>query len=298
MRAVAELVDDYLLSSNFNALRDRTKQDYRRFIRQAICTEVEGVLLRQRPLTMSGCNAKRHYEMWLDRGVPTANHISSVIRLIFNYGIEMGYCDSNPFKAFKRQATHTRTVMWEPEDVRKFLDAAYSKFHWRNVGIIAHTAYDLCQRVGDMRMLEWSWFDFDKHVLHLQQSKRRAEVHLPINDELWDMLLQQEVDYGFQKYVAPKPKSDGWGFKPYSDQYLSRVARKIMQEAELPDTLRISDLRRTGTVEMVEAGVPMGQIMSVTGHANPQSVKPYMKATYTAANAALTTRMSNVGPKE
>jgi integrase len=50
------------------------------------------------------------------------------------------------------------------------------------------------------------------------------------------------------------------------------------------------DLRRTGTTEMVEAGVSIGQIMSVTGHSNPQSVKPYMKNTFTSANYALTTR--------
>ena len=41
---------------------------------------------------------------------------------------------------------------------------------------------------------------------------------------------------------------------------------------------------------MVEAGVSMGQIMSVTGHANPNSVKPYMKNTYASAENALTTR--------
>ena len=34
----------------------------------------------------------------------------------------------------------------------------------------------------------------------------------------------------------------------------------------------------------------MGNIMSVTGHANPQSVKPYMKNTYTSAKLALNTR--------
>ena len=63
-----------------------------------------------------------------------------------------------------------------------------------------------------------------------------------------------------------------------------------MRDANIPDELRLSDLRRTGTVEMVDAGVSMGNIMSVTGHANPQSVKPYMKNTYTSANLALTQR--------
>ena len=57
-------------------------------------------------------------------------------------------------------------------------------------------------------------------------------------------------------------------------------------------TSRIADLRRTGTTEMVEAGVTMGQIMAVTGHASPNSVKPYMKNTLASANLALTQRQN------
>ena len=63
-----------------------------------------------------------------------------------------------------------------------------------------------------------------------------------------------------------------------------------MTVANLPQELRLSDLRRTGTTEMVDAGVGIAQIMSVTGHANPQSVKPYMKNTYASAENALTLR--------
>ena len=63
-----------------------------------------------------------------------------------------------------------------------------------------------------------------------------------------------------------------------------------MREANLPEQLRLSDLRRTGTTEMVDAGVSMGNIMSVTGHSNPQSVKPYMKNTFNSADLALKAR--------
>jgi integrase len=255
-------------------------------------------MLGDMDVTMSGHEAKRHYEVWLDRGVPTANHITSVMRLLFNYGIEMGYCDGNPFKAFKRQTSTPRKVVWHRSDVKKFLDVAYSEYKWRSLAIIAHTAYEWCQRVGDMRMLTWDSLNFHEGILNLEQSKRRAEVHLPIEGDLLDMLVQQRDDFGFQDYVAPVPTSDGQCYRPYSDWYLSKMSRVVMRVAGLSDNLRLSDLRRTGTIEMVEAGVPMGQIMAVTGHANPQSVKPYMKATYTAANAALTTRRSNVGLKD
>ena len=76
----------------------------------------------------------------------------------------------------------------------------------------------------------------------------------------------------------------------YTVHRLSKVARDAITLSGLPKELRIADLRRTGTTEMVEAGVSMGQIMSVTGHANPQSVKPYMKNTYDIAKNALTLR--------
>ena len=127
-------------------------------------------------------------------------------------------------------------------------------------------------------------------MLNLQQSKRRSVVHLPISLDLLKMLEQQKEEYGFQPYVTPHYRPVRGEYKPYTLVRLSKVGRRVMDMANLPSELRMMDLRRTGTTEMVEAGVSMGQIMSVTGHANPQSVKPYMKNTYDSANNALTLR--------
>jgi hypothetical protein len=83
--------------------------------------------------------------------------------------------------------------------------------------------------------------------------------------------------------------------KPYDKITLSLIAREIMDKAGLPKELQIMDMRRTGTVEMIDAGVSMPQIMSITGHANPQSVKPYMKNTLTSAKQAAKLRFSTAG---
>jgi integrase len=195
---------------------------------------------------------------------------------------------------FKMKSTHKRTVVWTQEQMRKFLDVAYDDFEYRNVGLIAQMAYEWCQRIGDMRLLEWSNIDFNKGVLNLQQSKRRSIVCLPIEEDLLDMLVEQEKDFGFQKYVAPYTRDRSGEYVPYNIERISQVAKRIMRKAELPDNLWLMDFRRTGTTEMVEAGVPMGQIMSVTGHANPNSVKPYMKNTYASANSALKERKKYV----
>ena len=294
MVSLQHLVDKYYLSNDFNSLVDKTKVDYQYCARVLLDTKVDGKTLAALNLTkLSGAIARRAYEVWLGRGVYLANAVTSVARKVYSYGMEMGYAESNPFSTFKRKATHVRRTVWTQEQVIQFLDVAYSDFKYRNVGLIVQMAYEWCQRIGDMRLLQFSSIDFDKSVLNLQQSKRRSVVHLPISLDLLEMLVQQKEEYGFQPYVTPHYRPVRGEYKPYTLVRLSKVGRRLMDMANLPSELRMMDLRRTGTTEMVEAGVPMGQIMSVTGHANPQSVKPYMKNTYESANNALTLRKTH-----
>ena len=286
-----DLVQKYYLSNDFNGLVDKTKVDYQYCAKVLLETKVDGKSLSTIRLSkMTGAIARRAYEQWLSRGIYQANAITSVARKVYSYGMEMGYAESNPFATYKRKPTHVRRTVWTKEQVIQFLDVAYNDFQYRNVGLIVQMAYEWCQRIGDMRLLQFTNIDFDKSVLNLQQSKRRSVVHLPISLDLLEMLKQQKEEYGFQSYVAPYPTAIRGSYEPYSLHRLSKVARRTMKLCGLPNELRIADLRRTGTTEMVEAGVSMGQIMSVTGHANPNSVKPYMKNTYASAENALTTR--------
>lgn len=289
---IKTLIQDYYLSFEYNNLREETKAQYKYFLEIMASTTVKNkerlgsILLSSLTTKM----AKMSYNIWCERGLSMANHIMSVTRVLLNYGINMEHCIVNPFSNIKKRVVANRKIVWSKKDVIRFLDIAYSDFNTRSIGLIAHMAYEWCQRVGDMRLLEWSNIDFEEKRMNIEQSKRRAEVFLPISDELCEMLVQQQEDYGFQKYVAPRPRAYRGVYTPYTLTKLPILARKLMDSVGLSKELRLSDLRRTGTVEMVDAGVSMGNIMSVTGHANPQSVKPYMKNTYTSANLALQTR--------
>ena len=285
MKTVQQLVDKYYTSNDFSMLRDRTKKDYQYFL-GVMCDSFGDVNFDK----LSSKQAKHAYEEWVVRGISFANHICTVSSIVFRYAIDMEYAQINPFASVRRKTPPQRKVVWTEEDVRQFLDTAYSEFHWRSIGLIVHMAYDWCQRLGDMRLLTWDNFDFANRKLSLEQSKRRSQVTLPIEDDLYDMLIHQEQDFGFQQYVVPRTMPVQGQYQPYSIERLSKAGRTVMREAGLSEELRLMDLRRTGTTQMVEAGVSMGQIMSVTGHSNPQSVKPYMKNTYASANNALTTR--------
>ena len=288
MKTVNDMVQKYYSSNDFNMLRDKSKKDYQYFL--GILTNTFGDVAYDE---LTSKQAKHAYEEWVVRGISFANHICTVSSIVYRYAIEMEYAIVNPFASVKRKTAPQRKVVWTEDDVRQFLDTAYSQFEWRSLGLIVHMAYEWCQRLGDMRLLTWDNFDFANRKLFLEQSKRRSQVTLPIEDDLYDMLINQEQDFGFQQYIAPRTSPVQGEYHPYSMERLSKAGRAVMREAGLPDELRLMDLRRTGTTQMVEAGVSMGQIMSVTGHSNPQSVKPYMKNTYASANNALTTRKSH-----
>ena len=291
MTSFLDMVSDYYSSYEYKELRDETKANYEYIIGQVLATNVAGQNFGRvdvNKLTSKMC--KLAYDKWCERGIHFANKAMAIARVVYNHGLRMEMVGSNPFNSVRRRTPKSRTTLWQKEDITRLLDTAYSEFSTRNLGLIAQMAYEWCQRVGDMRLLKWDNIDFDEHRVHILQSKRRAEVYLPISDDLMDMLVQQHEDFGFQEYVAPRPNPIDGKYEPYTIFKMSKHGRALIRNAGLPDTLRLSDLRRTGTTEMVQAGVGIGQIMSVTGHANPQSVKPYIKNTYDAANYALTKR--------
>ena len=282
---VKDVADEYMNSLDYISLREETKKHYSRMMKYLFST-IGNVSVNK----LSTKQCKQSYDMWCERGVSLANHILGVSNVVLNYGVRMEHVKVNPFASVRRRSVRNRKVIWSKDNVTDLLNVAYSDFKWRNLGLIAHMAYEWCQRIGDMRLLTWDSICFNKQRCTIEQSKRRAEVFLPISDDLMDMLVQQHDDFGFQKFIAPRPNPIKGVYQPYTMYKMSHFARLLIREANLPDDLRFSDLRRTGTTEMVEAGVGIAQIMSVTGHANPQSVKPYIKNTYDSANYALTAR--------
>ena len=282
---VTDLINFYYQSNDFNMLRDTTKVDYRYFL-----TIVHQTIGCRKYKDVTSKIAKAAYEEWVKRGISFANHAATCASRVYNYAIQMEHAEQNPFGKIKRKTAKQRKMVWSHGEVNKFLDVAYSDFDYRNVGLIIHMAYEWCQRLGDMRNLQWGNIDLDKQQLTLEQSKRRADVFLPITDNLTAMLKEQKSDFGFQPWVVPHPQPVKGSYKPYAMERLSKVGRKIMRLAKLPEELRLMDIRRTGITQMIDKGVPLPQIMAVSGHTHVSSVKPYHKHTYESANSALTRR--------
>ena len=218
--------------------------------------------------------------------------------ILINWSKKNGISIENPMPLLEKTPNPQRTVMWEPEQVNKFLTTAYSEWKWRSIGLIVQMAYEWGQRVGDMRMLTWAAINFDKKRCDLVQSKRGAEVHLPISDTLMHVLKQQHETFGFQCLVTPQVQPSDGSYKPYTKEMLHVYVNAVLEAAELPSYLTAMDMRRTAITEMVEAGVDITQIKQVSGHTNINSLTPYIKHTYTGASEALAKRNAFKAEKE
>ena len=151
-------------------------------------------------------------------------------------------------------------------------------------------AYEWAQSVGDMRVLTWDEVDLDAQRIDLTQSKRGADVHLPIPEALCAMLQQQKEDFGFQQYVAPKTTPVAGAYVPYPVDQIDDAINEVKDAAGLPKNITAMDLRRTAITEMVEGGADLAHIMQVSGHRSPDSVTPYMVNTFSGAVNALSKR--------
>ena len=290
---IIDVLQEYYKSADFTRLGYRTQYDYRYCMNAMLDTVVDRAKIGQMYFnTLSAPRAQKAYDQWLERGTSFANHTQAVASKVFNWAIQRGFTETNPFSKLSKKPYKPRKVVWSRDDINLFLETAYSRFRWRSVGLIVQMAYEWCQRLGDMRTLTWDNLDLDVGVLYLEQSKRRAKVEIPISDDLLAMLKQQKADVGYQPYVAPVCHDEKISHRCYDKMEFNSIGRDIRKTAGLPKELQLMDMRRTGTTEMVEAGVPLTNVMMVTGHASPASLKPYIKNTLAGARVAIDARQN------
>ena len=285
--SVRDVVVEYWGSDAFRKLGSASQKDYYDCLR-VINDDVGSMSMKRLSVSLM----QQCYIVWLERGIYRANKIAAIMSILINWSKKNGISIENPMPLLEKTPNPQRTVMWEPEQVNKFLTTAYSEWKWRSIGLIVQMAYEWGQRVGDMRMLTWAAINFDKKRCDLVQSKRGAEVHLPISDTLMHVLKQQHETFGFQCLVTPQVQPSDGSYKPYTLNMLHVYVNAVLEAAGLPSYLTAMDMRRTAITEMVEAGVDITQIKQVSGHTNINSLTPYIKHTYTGASEALAQRQA------
>ena len=287
-----QVIGHYLNTGQFNSLSSNSRRTYEHIL-EAICDSqlfsrsLGDITLKY--LTPAHCSEL--YEGWV-RGVSVdnANQKARVFSVLMNYCISIGLIDKNPMSRIKKRKHTPKSIVWTRDQVELFLETAFSKFKYRNIGLLAMMCYEWGQRPTDIMHLKWDNLDFKTKSATIKQSKRGATVQLPIDDDMKNYLQQQYNDWKFQEYVIPHQNPSDGCYRPMSSTQVSNLVTEVKSECNLPDELQVGFLRKTAINEMIESGVDQLAIMSVTGHQNVQSLNPYNKHNYSTAKSALDMR--------
>lgn len=111
---------------------------------------------------------------------------------------------------------------------------------------------------------------------------------------------------GYLKSLGTVPLADapilrGASGKRLTRYHFGRLARELMREAGLPDTLQLRDLRRTASKERTEGGATEAELASATGHSIEHGSKildVYNPRSYELAKSAQRKRRRRRQPNE
>lgn len=279
----------YMRSKSFCALTTSSQKKYMSNLKVACRTKVQGnkILGRLPVKDIRYAHLNTAYDTWLDKGTRAANYISTNVSIVLNDCIRHSIIPQNLMALVPKLKCKPRRTVWTFDQVKLFLNTAYSDFKWRSIGLICHILYESGQRVGDIRLLKWDSVDLVAQRMDIRQNKRGVDVHLSIGDTLTKVLQKQKEEYdGLSEYVAPRTVARAGNYSCYEEDEISKLFKQVKQEVNLSNELQARDLRRTAVVEMSEVGVDWIGIKQVTGHQSHQSLVPYLVNTFSGAKDA------------
>jgi len=186
----------------------------------------------------------------------------------------------NPFTAAKRPAEPKRQV--DPpsvDQVIKFLEAVDGPF-----GTFIEVAAATGARRGEVCALQWGDIGEDSIVIRrsisqvpgelvVTDGKTGAKGHrvVAITEVLAESLKahrRRQVELALASGL-PSPVwlfSHDAGVTPWRPDYVSREFRRLRARLELPDTIRLHDLRHFVATQLLAAGIPLKSVSERLGH--------------------------------
>jgi len=228
-------------------------------------------------------------KLWLfirdDISKHKANHCIKVLKIIWSLCLISKRVKSNVFRELKVPKLPDRKVMWEIEDIRGMIDYCDANGH-SSMGTIITMCFEFCQRPGDIRKFQWSHINGRTGVSNFIQQKTKKDMAIAMSNAVQQRLhlhLKRNTDDFICAY-----ENTG---RPYTQDSANKIFRKMAKGYGLPEVLIkgqfnkdgtqkysttwLSDLRRTGATHAARAGCTDRELMSLTGHRDPQMLVVY-----------------------
>lgn len=255
------LIDGFLDSAEYAKLGQRTKADYKEYLKRIQPAFGDLPLGALNDRAVPG-----EFLDWRDkiaaRAPAQADKTFGALARIVSWAFQRGLIKANPCLGVKKVHKGTRRdQIWTPEQEAAFMAKAA-----KHVQLPFQFALWSAQRRGDI--LELVWSDYDGEFIHLVQSKTGARVSVAVGPTLKSVLEEAKAFRERFKNMNPPPPDTIFltskGTK-WTGSGFSAVFRATCDAAGV-EGVTFHDLRGTCVTRLALAGATVPEIASMTGH--------------------------------
>jgi integrase len=206
----------------------------------------------------------------------TFNREWSTLRAILNWGERTELIDRNPIRrgAVKLLRTEPRTVFFEPEEWRSFLDAAAGHDELRETVAFWRALLLTGSRIGEIAALRWADVDLERKLLAVRQAKTaKTKTKTLVIGPALDALLRSLVRGVGSAPVFIRANGDAM-----TREYLQTAFDRTMRHAGFEGQhgkLTPHAIRHTAATWMRREGVALDRVQEILGHADNRMTLRY-----------------------
>lgn len=259
--SVAALVRDYRASMAFKGLKEATRRDYDRYL-----TEFEKRLGSYPAKAITTAVMAELHESMAATPV-AANHMRSVIKTLYLWGIPREYASINPCDNLRPHKIESDGAKPWPSWA---FDLIAQHARWEVRTFVALGLYT-GQRTKDILAMRLS--DIDGDMIAVRQSKTGKPLMIPIHRDLSPVIAEVRRR-GFIQLV-PGPKGDALDTNRWRALWGREIAKAELKRIR-DASLSPHGLRKTACVTLRALNLSVEQIQSITGQSR-QMVDHYCR---------------------
>lgn len=258
--SIRDLVANYRAGTEFDALRDSTRQTYSRFLSRIV--DDFGDL----DATVIETSYVRAIRDKYGKGAPTAgNRALSLMSILMDYACELEWIDQNPCRGVRKIKTKRSSGFhsWTDKEIDQFKQA-YGEGTKERLALMLmlHTAQrgsDIC-RMGPQHV--------SNGLLRVTQKKTGETLYIPLSSDLRAEIVRHSKSMTFIATQNGTPYS----VKAFQQWFSGKCSDVGLGQCSA------HGLRKAGSRILAEGGATSKELMAITGHKTLHEAEKYIRA--------------------
>ena len=171
----------------------------------------------------------------------------------------------------RRPKARSSAVVLTPQEVSRLLAAAEPG----KASMLFTTMYGCGLRVSEGIALEVTDIDSQRKVIHIRKGKGRKDRYVPLGETLLEQLREYWRVHKPTKFLFPGSTAD----KPWQVTAVRQEFRLALRIAGIDKSCTTHTLRHSYASHCLQAGVKVGTIQQILGHASLETTATYTHVT-------------------